>query len=41
LNFEYSEDDLKFCHAVGDSKLYFKSYGANETWILGSFEFLK
>ncbi|CDW86220.1 esophageal gland cell secretory protein 21 [Stylonychia lemnae] len=41
LNFDYTNEDLKHCHAVGDSKLYFKSYGANETWILGSFEFLK
>jgi hypothetical protein len=40
LTFEPTESDEKFCLAVGDSKLYFNSYGHDELWKLGSYEFL-
>eukprot|EP00347_Sterkiella_histriomuscorum_P022996 403336353 len=41
LKFNYTQQDLSYCLAAGDSKLYFKGYGHNETWKLGAFEFLR
>lgn len=40
LSFEYDDNLLRHCSAAGDAKLFFKSYGLPEPWMLGAFEFL-
>jgi len=38
--FKPSDEDQRYCLAVGDSKLYYNSYGLEELWKLSSYEFL-
>lgn len=40
LRFKPAENDDDYCLAYGDSKLYSVSYGLEELWKLGAFEFL-
>ncbi|CDW91251.1 histidine acid phosphatase family protein [Stylonychia lemnae] len=40
LTFKPKPEDDNYCLALGDSKLYSVSYGLDELWKLGSFEFL-
>jgi len=40
LKFTPLPKDDNYCLAFGDSKLYSVSYGLDELWKLGSFEFL-
>jgi hypothetical protein len=41
LSLKTNEEDLLNCFLAGDAKLFPKSYGHNETWLLGGYEFLK
>lgn len=40
LKFKPKATDDNYCLAFGDSKLYSVSYGIDELWKLGSYEFL-
>lgn len=40
LQFEPNALDQRYCLAVGDSKLYYNSYGLHELWKLAGYEFL-
>lgn len=40
LVFPPTEEDQRYCLAVGDAKLYYNSYGLEELWKLSAYEFL-
>ena len=41
LKFSPTDEDLRYCMALGDSKLYTVSYGLDELWKVSAYNFLK